>query len=160
MGSKLPVWEQLATDQFDPWQVVPRQVFIPSSCLFISTVLVVISPVGCLRIFGVRFSPWRMVHIRGNVSSINIPGALTVDQYTGTIHAQIVFSLVQVHVPYFFGYKTVFLFLNNPKDLDPSYKMDLDFWGCSILNNPKNLDPSYKMDLDLWDCLGRVKLVL
>ena len=27
-------------------------------------------------------------------------------------------------------------------------------------NNPKNLDPSYKMDLDLWDCLGRLKLVL
>ena len=27
-------------------------------------------------------------------------------------------------------------------------------------NNPKNLDPSYKMDLDIWDCLGRVKLVL
>ena len=27
-------------------------------------------------------------------------------------------------------------------------------------NNPKNLDPSYKMDLDLWDCLGRVKVVL
>ena len=42
-------------------------------------------------------------------------------------------------VPYFFGYKTsVFSFQNNPKDLDPSYKMDLD----------------------LWDCLGRVKLVL
>ena len=30
----------------------------------------------------------------------------------------------------------------------------------SFQNNPKNLDPSYKMDLDLWDCLGRVKLVL
>ena len=30
----------------------------------------------------------------------------------------------------------------------------------SIQNNPKNLDPSYKMNLDLWDCLGRVKLVL
>ena len=30
----------------------------------------------------------------------------------------------------------------------------------TIQNNPKNLDPSYKMDLDLWDCLGRVKLVL
>ena len=29
----------------------------------------------------------------------------------------------------------------------------------SFLNNPKDLDPSYKMDLDLWDCLGRVKLV-
>ena len=42
-------------------------------------------------------------------------------------------------VPYFFGYKTeVFSFQNNPKDLDPS---------C-------------KTDLDLWDCLGRVKLVL
>ena len=27
-------------------------------------------------------------------------------------------------------------------------------------NNPKDLDPSCKMDLDLWDCLGRVKLVL
>ena len=30
----------------------------------------------------------------------------------------------------------------------------------SFKNNPKNLDPSYKMDLDLWDCLGRVKFVL
>ena len=30
----------------------------------------------------------------------------------------------------------------------------------SFQNSPKNLDPSYKMDLDLWDCLGMVKLVL
>ena len=30
----------------------------------------------------------------------------------------------------------------------------------SFLNNPKDLDPSSKMDLDLLDCLGRVKLVL
>ena len=30
----------------------------------------------------------------------------------------------------------------------------------SFQNNPKDLDPSYKMDLDLWDCLGRVKLIL
>ena len=30
----------------------------------------------------------------------------------------------------------------------------------SLQNNPKNLDPSYKMDLDLWDCLDRVKLIL
>ena len=28
----------------------------------------------------------------------------------------------------------------------------------SSKNNPKNLDLSYKTDLDLWDCLGRVKL--
>ena len=41
-------------------------------------------------------------------------------------------------VPYFFGYKKEFYFFQN---------------------NPKNLDPSYKMDLDFWDCLGRVKLV-
>ena len=30
----------------------------------------------------------------------------------------------------------------------------------SIQNNPKNLNPSYKMDLNFWDCLGRVKLIL
>ena len=49
------------------------------------------------------------------------------------------FSGALFFLPYFFGYKTeVFSFQNNPKDLDPS---------C-------------KMDLDLWDCLGRVKLVL
>ena len=36
------------------------------------------------------------------------------------------------------------------------YKMEL----FSFQNNPNNLDPSYKMDLDLWDCLGRVKYIL
>ena len=30
----------------------------------------------------------------------------------------------------------------------------------SFQNNPKNLDLSYKTDLDLWDCLGMVKPVL
>ena len=35
------------------------------------------------------------------------------------------------------------------------YKTDFS----SFQNNPKNLDPSYKMDLDLWDCLERVKLM-
>ena len=29
----IPVWEQLATDQFDPWQVVPIQVFTSYSSL-------------------------------------------------------------------------------------------------------------------------------
>ena len=42
-------------------------------------------------------------------------------------------------IPYFFSYKTEI---------------------CSSQNNHKNLDLSYKMDLDLWDGLGRVKLVL
>ena len=32
-----------------------------------------------------------------------------------------------IYVPYFLGCKTDFFsFQNNPKDLDPSYKMDLD----------------------------------
>ena len=42
-------------------------------------------------------------------------------------------------IPYFFSYKTEFF---------------------SFRNNPENLDPSYKMDLDLWDCLERIKLIL
>ena len=42
-------------------------------------------------------------------------------------------------VPCFFGFKMEFF---------------------SFQNNPKNLDLSYMMDLDFWDCLGRVKLVL
>ena len=47
--------------------------------------------------------------------------------------------LVPENLPYFFSYKTEFF---------------------SFQNKPKDLDPSYKMDVDLWDCLGRVKLVL
>ena len=42
-------------------------------------------------------------------------------------------------LPYIFGYKAEFF---------------------SFQNNSKNLDPSYKTDLDLWDYLGRVKLVM
>ena len=49
------------------------------------------------------------------------------------------FSASLDNVLYFFGYQTEFF---------------------SFQNNPKNLDPSYKMDLDLWDCFGRVNLVL
>ena len=30
----------------------------------------------------------------------------------------------------------------------------------SFQNNPKNLVPSYKMDLDLWDFFGRIKLIV
>ena len=45
-----PVWEQLATDQFDPWQVVPRQVFTPYDCLLIS----VACCVGCLGVTNVQ----------------------------------------------------------------------------------------------------------
>ena len=34
-----------------------------------------------------------------------------------------------------FAIKRVLPFLNNPKDQDPSYKMDLDFWDCFGSNN-------------------------
>ena len=51
----ISVWEQLATDQFDPWRVIPRQVFTPfPTC-------VVVSRAGCLGITGVlffRYSQW------------------------------------------------------------------------------------------------------
>ena len=39
-------------DQFDSWQVVPRQVFTPSSNLLISTAFVVASRLGCLGVIG------------------------------------------------------------------------------------------------------------
>ena len=39
-------------------------------------------------------------------------------------------QLGKTGLTYFFGYKTEFFsFQNNPKNLDPSYKMDLDLWG-------------------------------
>ena len=38
---------------------------------------------------------------------------------------------VKVKILYFFGYKMgVFFFQNNLKNLDPSYKADLDLWEC------------------------------
>ena len=44
----IPVWEQIATDQTGPWQVVPRQVLTPYDCLLISVAFVVLCRVGCL----------------------------------------------------------------------------------------------------------------
>ena len=32
--------------------------------------------------------------------------------------------------------------------------------SCSFLKNPKDLDPSFKMDLDFWDCFGSRSLGL
>ena len=50
---KIPVWEQLATDQTDPWQVVTRMVFTPYDCLLISVAFVFLCRVGCLGVTGV-----------------------------------------------------------------------------------------------------------
>ena len=46
---------------------------------------------------------------------------------------------------------------SDPSALIPYFVIRLGFY--SFLNSPKNLDPSYKTDLDLCDCLGRMKLV-
>ena len=48
----IPVWE-LVTDQFAPWQVVPRQVFTVYDCLLISVASVVLNRVNCLWVTGV-----------------------------------------------------------------------------------------------------------
>ena len=40
------------------------------------------------------------------------------------------------------------------------YHISLVIRVFSFQNNPKNLDPSYKTDLDLWDCLWKLKHVL
>ena len=62
----IPVWEQVATDQTDPLQVVPRQVFIPYFRKLISTAFVVFSCVGCLRVTCV---PQGIVHSKNFLSS-------------------------------------------------------------------------------------------
>ena len=42
-----------------------------------------------------------------------------------------------INLPYFFGYEMgCFSSQNNPKYLDPSYKMDLDFWDCFERETP------------------------
>ena len=50
----IPVWEQLATDQPDPRQVFPRQIFTPYDCLLFSVKFVVLCCVGCLWLTGVE----------------------------------------------------------------------------------------------------------
>ena len=73
-----------------------------------------------------------------------------------SIHGKLMHYLTSesVNIPYFFGYKMELFSANIPCFF--GYKMEL----FSLQNNLKNLDPSYKMDLDIWDCLGRVKFVL
>ena len=59
--------------------------------------------------------------------------------YCTLVYYQFVLDTSIEGFPYFFGYKTEFFLFQN---------------------NPKNLDLSYKMDLDLWDCLVKEKLIL
>ena len=65
-----------------------------------------------------------------------------------------------VWIPYLCGYKTGF-----PLSRMTTYNLIslLSFALIQVLpflNNPKDVDPSYKMDLEFWDCFGRKKLCL
>ena len=62
--------EQFAMDQFDPWQVVPRQVFTLYSRLLISIMFVGVSHVGCLGITGV-FQGKQLCHFSFYSSKLN-----------------------------------------------------------------------------------------
>ena len=42
-------------DQFDPWKVVPRQVFTPYDFVLISVVFVELCRIGCLWVTGVCY---------------------------------------------------------------------------------------------------------
>ena len=48
------------------------------------------------------------------------------------------------------------MLIRKPLVIDISYFFGHMMELFSFRNNPKTLDPSYKMDLDIWDCLGRV----
>ena len=56
-----------------------------------------------------------------------------------------------------FSYNTK---LTLPKQSRRSRSILQDGSRSPFLNNPEDLDPSYKMDLDLWDCFGRKKTCL
>ena len=62
-----------------------------------------------------------------------------------------------MHLPYLFGYKTGFPLSR----LTTNNKISPMKCCCNRLlpfpNNPKDLDASFKMDLDFWDCLGSKK---
>ena len=60
-------------------------------------------------------------------------------------------------IPYLFGYNTGF---SLSKSIQIIKSVLFNFAVIRVLpflNNPKDLDPSYKTDLDFWDCFGRKK---
>ena len=70
-------------------------------------------------------------------------------------------NMLLLELSYLFGYKTgVFRFCrmttsNYTSPINLCYNTILTF-----LNNPKDLDPSYKMDLDIWNVLEGKKIHL
>ena len=59
-------------------------------------------------------------------------------------------------IPYLFGYKTGFPLsrMTTNNHISPICSFAI-IQVLPFLNTPKHLDPSYKMDLDVWDCFGR-----
>ena len=43
-------------------------------------------------------------------------------------------------------------FLNNPKDVDPSFKMDLDFWDCFGKKNLRLITEEMQYQLNFQSC--------
>ena len=61
-------------------------------------------------------------------------------------------------LPYFFSYKTRnFPLQNNPKNLDLSYKTDLDFWDCFWKGNTHLLAAFHEAGLDIWGHLSEME---
>ena len=68
----------------------------------------------------------------------------------------------KTELSYLFGYKKRFSPLNNDyilllKSVQRNFAI---IQVLSFLINPKDLDPSYKMDLDFWDCFTRKQLCI
>ena len=62
-----------------------------------------------------------------------------------------------LYLPYFFHYyiRQVFSSLEWVQITKSVLWNFAIIWILPFLNNPKDLDPSYRMDLDFWDCFGR-----
>ena len=62
------------------------------------------------------------------------------------------------NIPYLFGYKTGFSLSRMSTKIIKSVLFNFAvIQVLPFLNNPKDLDLSYKTDLDFWDCFGRKK---
>ena len=64
---------------------------------------------------------------------------------------------LQSKLPYSFGYKTGFHSLEGVQIIKSVLCNVAVIQVLPFLNNPEDLDPSDKMDLDFWDCFGRKK---
>ena len=60
-------------------------------------------------------------------------------------------------VPYLFGYKMGLSLSRMSTNNQISPMQFCCYTGFTLPKQSKDLDPSYKMDLDFWDCFGRKK---